>query len=173
MMKLISSTVVASVLSLGALLITSLSATARPATVITDSNVRSAASLKSQVLETLSPNSPIEVLNIVLAQDGDYWYYVRSEIEGTPEGWVRSNLVRFIPDNKVYGTLAGDRDDKINIRKAPNLNSAVLHYGLSGDVVAVGDTYRAPGAYSWRWVTFPNQASGWVRSDLIHLDSEY
>jgi SH3-like domain-containing protein len=168
-MKLLTASTVATVLGLGALLLTSLPATARPARVTTDANVRSSASLNATVLDVLSPNSTVEVLNIVLARDGDYWYYVRSDIEGTAEGWVRSNLISFGRSNLTYGTLAGQRGDRINVRSSPRLESRVLHYGLSGDLVTVGQTYKEFSSDRWYEVTFPNGASGWVRADLISV----
>jgi uncharacterized protein YgiM (DUF1202 family) len=166
-MRFVATSFVVGLLSLGTMMTGSLPVMARPATVTTDSNIRSGASLKSPVLEVLPSGGEVEVLNIVLT-NRDYWYYVRPKVEGTAEGWVRSNLIRFKPSNLIYGTLAGDRDSKINVRSRPSLDGKILHYGLAGDLVIVGESQKVAGQrHSWYRVTFPNQASGWVREDLL------
>jgi uncharacterized protein YgiM (DUF1202 family) len=151
--------------SVGAVLLAAMPGMARPATLDTDANVRSRASLQAPVAEILSAGATVEVTNIVLADDGNHWYYVQSAIEGTASGWVRSDLVRFESSQARYGTLGGDRGDRINVRSGPGTDRSILHYGLSGDLVKVGRT-RYDGDV-WYEVTFPNRASGWVREDLI------
>jgi SH3-like domain-containing protein len=159
--------------TLGTIVTSSLPAIARPATLTTEDangrvNVRSAASVKSSVLETLKTGGGIEVLNIVQVK-GDYWYYVRSDIEGTAEGWVNSNFVRFKSSDQRFATLKGSRDERINVRSGPTTNSRATHYGLSGDLVSVGRLVRGDEGERWYYVTFPNQSSGWVRSDLLSI----
>jgi Bacterial SH3 domain/GW (Gly-Tryp) dipeptide domain len=161
--------VTAGLLALGALMTGVLPATARPATVTTRSNLRADASLIAPVQEILPLGSNIEVLNIRVGNDGDYWYYVQPNVEGTPSGWIRSDLVSFNSSNKRYATLAGSRGSKINVRAAATLNSKAIHYGLSGDLVTVEDSYKAPGQYRWYRVKFPSNASGWVREDLLSV----
>jgi hypothetical protein len=58
---------------------------------------RIGASLTASMLKVLLPGSNVEVLNITVGNDGNYWYYVRPEVEGTPDGWIRSNLASFKP----------------------------------------------------------------------------
>jgi uncharacterized protein YgiM (DUF1202 family) len=153
--------------SVGAVMLAAMPGMARPATLDTDANVRSGASRRSPVEETLSKGAPVEVTNIVLGDDGNYWYYVKSPIEGTASGWVRGDLVRFGSSQSRYGTLGGDRGDRINVRSGPGTDREILHYGLSGDLVTVGRSqYEYDGDF-WYEVTFPNGASGWVREDLI------
>jgi uncharacterized protein YgiM (DUF1202 family) len=161
-----------SLISFSTLLMTSLPAMARPGIITTHANVRSGASLNALVREVLAPTGTVEVLNIAQGEDGWNWYYVRSEIEGTEEGWVRSDLINFKPGNRRYAVLRGDQENRINVRSAPSISSNIAHYGIGGDVIEIDDRRMTrEGNYFWYWVTFPNQASGWVRGDLfIRMD---
>ena len=156
-------------LSFGTLMAGVLPAMARPATLTTDSNLRTDASLTASVKEVLPPGSNVEVLNITVGKDGNYWYYVRPEVEGTPDGWIRSNLVSFKPSSKSYGTLVGSRGTRINVRSSPSLNSKIQHYGLPGDLVTIENSFKESGNYRWYRVKFPSNAIGWVREDLISV----
>ncbi|MGG6262958.1 SH3 domain-containing protein [Leptolyngbya sp. AN03gr2] len=154
--------------SLGALLLSVLPAMARPATVVTNANLRSSASSTAPVIDSVGRNGTVEVLNAALDDRGWTWYYVQSEIEGTENGWLRYDMVRFNPTDRTYAMLKGDRDSQINVRSAPTTTSRILHYGIGGDIVEIDDgRTQREGSYSWYWVTFPNQASGWVRGDLL------
>lgn len=148
--------------------VSALPAIARPATLYTHTNVRSGASLNAPVREVLAPGGTVEVLNIATGSDGKAWSYVRSNIEGTEEGWVRSDLLNFQGSNRDYGILLGQPGDRINIRADASTQSAIRHYGLSGDVVRLVQSTRR-GGFNWHCVTFPNGATGWVRGDLIAL----
>ncbi|AFZ04161.1 SH3 domain-containing protein [Calothrix sp. PCC 6303] len=159
----------AGLLALGTLMTGILPAIARPATVTTTSNLRTDASLRAPVEQILPPSSNIEVLNIRVGNDGNYWYYVQPKVKGILSGWIRSDLVSFNPSNKRYATLAGSRGSKINVRAAATLNSKAIHYGLVGDLVTVEDSYKAPGQFRWYRVRFPSNASGWVRGDLLSI----
>ena len=57
--------------------------------------------------------------------------------------------------------------DTINIRSAPNTDKTVLHTGIMGGLVTLGRLMRGGDGYRWHYVTYPNRASGWVRTDLI------
>jgi len=146
-----------------------LPAMGRPATVTSRSNLRTGASLTASVEEILPIDSNVEVLNITVGDDGNYWYYVQPQVEGTLSGWIRGDLVRFKPSNKRYATIAGSQGSKINVRSSPNLKSKVVHNGLSGDLVTVEDSYKQAGQYSWYRIKFPNNVTGWVREDLLSL----
>ncbi|MEA5574027.1 SH3 domain-containing protein [Calothrix sp. UHCC 0171] len=159
----------AGLLTLGTLITGVLPAIARPATLDSRSNLRTEPSVKAPVEEILPSGSSVEVMNIRLANDGKYWYYVQPKVEGRLSGWIRSDLVRFKLSNKRYATLAGNRGNKINVRSAPSLNSKVLHYGLSGDLVTVENTYTEYGKLRWYQVRFPSNATGWVREDLLSI----
>jgi hypothetical protein len=169
---------VVGLLSVTALVVGALPGMARPATIDIEANVRADASLQADVLDGLPVETNVEVLKIVTEPTrGDYWYYLRSTGRLKTQGWVRSNLVRFKPDNQSYGTLAGEPGDVINIRSAPSTQSEVLHTGVLGDLVTVGrskfvhlgnDRARLAG-YHWHYVTYPSGAAGWVRGDLISV----
>lgn len=146
-----------------------LPAMARPATLTSRSNLRTSASLTASVEEILSLGSNVEVLNITVGDDGDYWYYVEPSVEGTLSGWIRSDLVSFQPSKKRYATIVGERGYKINVRSSPNLKSKVLYNGLSGDLVTVEDSYQQAGQYRWYRIKFPNNVTGWVREDLLSV----
>jgi uncharacterized protein YgiM (DUF1202 family) len=173
-MHCVTTRLAASLLALSTLLATSLPVMARPATLSTQDtngrvNLRSGASIKSRVLEELKQGGDVEVLNIFKGSDGAYWYYVQSAIEGTEAGWVRSDFVRFKSSKQQYGTLKGKRDDKINVRSAPSRKGNILHYGLAGDLVVIERSMQGDEGYRWHYVTFPSQASGWVREDLLSV----
>jgi uncharacterized protein YgiM (DUF1202 family) len=146
-----------------------LPAFARPATVTTRSNLRTDASLRAPVEEILPAGSNIEVLNIQVGNDGNYWYYVQPKVEGTLSGWIRSDLVSFNISNKRYATLVGSRGSRINVRAGASLNSKAIHYGLVGDLVTVEDSYKVSGQLRWYRVRFPSNATGWVRGDLLSI----
>jgi uncharacterized protein YgiM (DUF1202 family) len=159
-------------LSVGTLIAGILPVMARPAILDARSNLRSDASVKASVLEILPKGSYLEVLNIRVGNDGNYWYYIQPEGERTQVGWIRSDLVRFKPSDQRYATLGGSRRDKINVRSSPNLNSKVLHYGLSGDLVTIEDSYKEYGKQSWYRVKFTSNAIGWIREDLLSIWEE-
>jgi hypothetical protein len=156
-------------LSVGTLMVGILPVMARPATLEARSNLRSDTSTTASVLEILPKGSYLEVLNIRVGNDSNYWYYTQPEGKGSPAGWIRSDLVRFKPSDQRYATLGGSRRDKINVRSAPNLNSKVLHYGLSGDLVTIEDSYKEYGKQSWYRVKFTSNAIGWIREDLLSI----
>ena len=160
---------VVGLLSFGALMASALPAIARPATLIADTNLRTDPSLTATVSRVLPRGCNLEVLNIRLADNGVYWYYVRSQVQGRAEGWVVSSLTEFEPSQKRYATLAGDRSDTINVRSAPNLNSNILHYGVPGDLVTVEESSQQFQGYRWHRVKFPSNATGWVREDLLSI----
>ncbi|BAY12268.1 SH3 domain-containing protein [Calothrix sp. NIES-2098] len=146
-----------------------LPAMARPATLTSRSNLRTSASLTASVEEILPSGSNLEVLNLTVGDDGDYWYFVQPTVEGTARGWIRSDLVSFKPSQKRYATISGERGYKINVRSSPNLGGKVLHTGLSGDLVTVEDSYQQAGEYRWYRIKFPNNVTGWVREDLLSI----
>lgn len=161
--------VTAALLTFGTLMTGVLPAMARPATLTTRSNLRTGASLTAPVEEILPSGSNVEVLNITVGNDGNYWYYVQPTVEGTLSGWVRSNLVSFKPSNKRYATIAGNRGDKINVRSSSNVRSKVLYNALSGDLVTIENSYKQGGQYRWYCIKFPNNVIGWVREDLLSI----
>lgn len=142
---------------------------ARPATLASRSNLRTGASLTAPVEEILPSGSNVEVMNITLGNDGNYWYYVQPEVEGTLSGWVRGDLVSFKLSNKRYATIAGKQGYKINVRSSPNLRSKVLYNALSGDLVTVEASYKEEGQYRWYRIKFPSNVIGWVREDLLSI----
>ncbi|BAY27775.1 hypothetical protein NIES2100_76010 [Calothrix sp. NIES-2100] len=156
-------------LTFGTLMNTVLPAMARPATLTTDSNLRTSASLTASVQEVLPLGSDVEVLNITYGDEGDYWYYVQPRVEGTAKGWIRGDLVKFQPSKKRYATIAGERGYTINVRASANLNSKVLYSAVSGDLVTVEDSFQKAGEYRWYRIKFPNNVIGWVREDLLSI----
>lgn len=159
----------AALLTFGTLMTGVLPAIALPGTVTSRSNLRTDASLTASVEEILTSGSNVEVLNITVGNDGNNWYYVQPEVEGTLSGWVRSDLVSLKLDKKRYATIVGDRGDKINVRSSPNLKSKVLYNALSGDLVTIENSYKQGGQYRWYCIKFPNNVIGWVREDLLSI----
>jgi Bacterial SH3 domain len=165
---------VVGLLSVGALMTSALPGVARPGTIGSEANLRSAASLEANVLEGLPVGTNVEVLNIFqepqrYQQQQHSWYYLRANGRIQSEGWVRSELVNFGSTREAYGTLSGDRDDVINIRSAPTTQGKVQHTGIAGDLVTVGRSMQGDGGKRWFYVTFPNRSAGWVREDLISI----
>ncbi|MBD2358519.1 SH3 domain-containing protein [Tolypothrix sp. FACHB-123] len=156
-------------LTVGTFMNTVLPAIARPATLTTDSNLRTSASLTATVADVLALGSNVEVLNITVGDDGSYWYYVQPNRGKKAKGWIRGDLVRFQPSQKRYATIAGERGYTINVRSSPNLNSKVLYSAVSGDLVSVEDSFQKAGQYRWYRIQFPNNVSGWVREDLLSI----
>lgn len=165
-------------LSLGTIVVSAMPSMARPGFITFEANLRSGPSMNATRVDGLPEGTPLEILKIVpgTSHNVKHWYYVRSTGDLRTEGWVTSSLVRFQVSNQNYGTLAGNEDDVINIRSAPNLQSQVIHTGVMGDLVEVGQSkfvalgkgYGRTGYY-WYYITYPNGASGWVRGDLINV----
>jgi hypothetical protein len=161
-------------LSLSAVISAALPSLARPATISYEANLRSGPSLYTSRIDGLPEGTPLEVMRIVADTNSEtqsHWYYVRSTGRLKTEGWVTSSLVNFNASDRSYGTITGEAGDVINIRSAPNLNGKVLHTGVMGDVVMLGDSEIDNNGYRWHYVIYPNQAAGWVRADLISIDS--
>jgi hypothetical protein len=161
-------------LSLSAVVAGALPSLARSATIGYEANIRSGPSLYTSRIDGLPEGTPLEVLRIVADTDSEtqtHWYYVRSTGRLKTEGWVTSTLVNFNPSDRSYGTITGEPGDVINIRSAPSLNGRVLHTGIMGDLVMLGDSEIDSDGYRWHYVIYPNQAAGWVRADLISIDS--
>ena len=163
---------VAGCLGIGAMLMGALPVMARPGTI--DSiyfgvNLRSGPSLQASILDALPDGTPVEVLKIMHPEEKTYWYYIRSSGSLRTEGWVYGGYVRFDSTNQIYGTLAGDQNDVINLRSSPGLQGEVLHTGVMGDLVTVGRSARDQQGYRWYYITYPNQSAGWVREDLLSI----
>ncbi len=165
-------------LSVSALMVSALPGMARPGTIESayfGVNLRSGPSLQDTVLDALPDKTPIAVLRIVNSE-GQNWYYVRSRGNLKTEGWIDGGYVSFLPSEQIYGTLAGEPGDVINIRSTPSTQSEVLHTGALGDLVTVGRSQFVPlgnsygrTGYRWHYVTYPSGAAGWVRGDLINV----
>lgn len=156
-------------LTFGTLITGILPVFARPATLTSRTNLRTGTSLTAPIEEILPSGSNVEVLNIRVGNDGDYWYYVQPQVEGTSSGWVRSDLVRFQPSNKRYATIVGKLGNKINVRSSPKLISKVIYNALPGDLVIVENSYKEVGKYRWYRIKFPTNVTGWVREDLLSI----
>jgi uncharacterized protein YgiM (DUF1202 family) len=170
-----SKSLMVGLLSLGTIAASALPGMARPGYIYSEANVRSAPSFNSRRVDGLPEGTPLEILRVVPGRgDGRTWYYVHSTGQLRTEGWVSSNLVKFEPTGRQYGTLMGDDGDVINIRSSHSTDSRVKHTGTKGDFVEVGESKFIPlgqgygrTGYYWYYVTYPNGASGWVRGDLI------
>ncbi|MEB3292478.1 MAG: SH3 domain-containing protein [Synechococcales bacterium] len=174
---------IAALLSLGTMVMGALPSMARPGTIDAPDfgvNLRLRPSSQAPVIDALPDRTPIEILRIVNnpepQESGVDWYYVRSTGRLKTEGWIRSGYLRFQPSNQIYGTLAGEPNDVINIRSTPSTQARVLHTGLVGDLVLVGQSKFVPlgngygrTGYQWHYITYPNGAAGWVRGDLISV----
>jgi uncharacterized protein YgiM (DUF1202 family) len=176
-LMILRKSLVVGLLSVTALMVAALPGMARPGTIDIEANVRSDASFQADVLDGLPVGTNVEVLKVVTDPErGEYWYYLRSTGNLKTQGWVRSDLVRFKSNSQTYGTLAGEAGDVINIRSKPSTQGKVLHTGVLGDLVTVGESTSLPLSdprgrmnYHWHYVTYPSGAAGWVRSDLIDL----
>jgi Bacterial SH3 domain/GW (Gly-Tryp) dipeptide domain len=162
---------VVGLLSLGAVMASALPSIARPATIDIEANVRSAPSLGADRIDGVPVGTPVEVLRIVddTHRYKSFWYYIRSTGNLQTEGWVDGGLVRFGSSIETYGVLLGSMKEVINIRSQPSLVSEIVHTGVGSDLVTVGESQLGDGGYRWYYVTYPNQAAGWVRSDLIDI----
>ena len=161
-------------LSLRTIVMSALPSMARPGYIYSEANVRSVPSVNAQRVDGLPQGTPLEILRVKSGARG--WYYVRSTGRLRTEGWVSSSLVRFEQDGREYGTLLGDDGDVINMRSDSTVKGRIKHTGTSGDLVEVvksspGRSGPRPGDpwEKWHYVTYPNGASGWVRSDLISV----
>jgi uncharacterized protein YgiM (DUF1202 family) len=157
-------------LSLSAIAVSALPTMARPGSIYSGANLRAQPSVESQRIDSLPEGTPLEILQVIPARNSNArtWYYIRSTGNLRSEGWVSANLITVEPSDEIYGNLTGTAGDVINIRSAPNLESRVIHTGVRGDLVQVGESYLQAG-YRWYNVTYPNGASGWVRGDLINV----
>ncbi|WP_448597422.1 SH3 domain-containing protein [Thermoleptolyngbya sp.] len=70
-------------------------------------------------------------------------------------------------------TLTASPGSRINVRELPSTSSPARHYGVPGDrVEIITSVYSNSDGRLWYQVLFPRTgARGWVRSDLLRLDS--
>lgn len=69
-------------------------------------------------------------------------------------------------------TLVGqDQGSQINVRSRPSTSAPIQHYGLVGDSVTVLQETNGSEGYTWFFVQFPSQATGWVRGDFVALSN--
>jgi Bacterial SH3 domain len=165
-------------LSLGAVVSSSLPGLAQPGTISIEASVRAEASLQAQVLDGLPVGTPVEVLRVVYEPSrGDHWYYLTSKGSLKTRGWVRSDLINLRSDGKTYGVLGEPTqqlDDVVNLRSGPGLRHQIAHTGIMGDLVEMGGVSRRDHAgYRWNYITYPNGSWGWVREDLIQKWPKY
>jgi uncharacterized protein YraI len=70
------------------------------------------------------------------------------------------------------GTLRGNSGSRINLRSQPSTNAPAPSYGIPGDRVQILRSTRGTDGYTWHYVEFSqSKARGWVRGDLLALDS--
>jgi predicted RNA-binding Zn ribbon-like protein len=60
---------------------------------------------------------------------------------------------------------------RINVRSAPSTSAPSPHYGLVGDRVEVIRSVTGEDGYTWYYVEFPSGARGWIRGDLVSVQS--
>ncbi|MBP0013394.1 MAG: SH3 domain-containing protein [Roseofilum sp. SBFL] len=65
--------------------------------------------------------------------------------------------------------LSGMPSRQIDIYAQPTTRSNSPHYGLGGDRVKSLEQVEGDDGYTWYFVRFPSDATGWVRSDFIRL----
>ncbi len=70
------------------------------------------------------------------------------------------------------GTLRGNPGSQINVRSQPSTLSPAPSYGIPGDRVQILNSTRGTDGYTWHYVEFSqSRVRGWVRGDLLMLDS--
>ncbi|MEO0376926.1 MAG: SH3 domain-containing protein, partial [Cyanobacteria bacterium P01_A01_bin.17] len=69
--------------------------------------------------------------------------------------------------------ITKDPKAQVNVRTANNLQSDVIHAGISGDQVQIVKSQPGEGGYTWYQVKFPvAKVQGWVRGDFIKLGAQ-
>lgn len=82
------------------------------------------------------------------------------------------SLCLALPALAEMGTLRGSPGGQINVRSQPSTNAPAPSYGLAGDRVQVIKATRGNDGHLWYYVEFPrSKATGWVRGDLLIVDS--
>lgn len=156
-------------LTVGVSVVSALPTMAVPGTLRTAGNLRTAPSLQAKVLEVLPSGGYVEVTNITVSSQGNYWYYIQPKVEGTPSGWMSSDLIELQLGNKRYATIAGDRGNRVNVRSTPNMQSRIVYNGFFGDVVTIEGSNNAAGLNPWYRIRFSSGVGGWVRGDLLSI----
>jgi hypothetical protein len=68
--------------------------------------------------------------------------------------------------------MTSDRFSPINIRVRPSTRSKAMHYGFSGDLIEITGQQKGEDNRIWYKVKFATSgAVGWVRSDLVRIDT--
>jgi Protein of unknown function (DUF2927)/Bacterial SH3 domain len=68
--------------------------------------------------------------------------------------------------------ITSDRFSPINIRVRPSTRSKMMHYGFSGDRIEITGQQKGEDDRIWYKVKFvATGATGWVRSDLVRVDT--
>lgn len=70
------------------------------------------------------------------------------------------------------GTLRGTPGSQINVRSQPSTSAPAPSYGIPGDRVQILRSTRGTDGYTWHYIEFSqSKVKGWVRGDLLRLDS--
>ncbi len=68
--------------------------------------------------------------------------------------------------------VTSDRFSPINVRVHPSAQSKAMHYGFSGDRIEVTGQQNGKDGFVWYKVKFiTSGATGWVREDLVKIDT--
>lgn len=84
------------------------------------------------------------------------------------------SLVSALPAVSLPASLtASSPDSYINIRTSPSTQARISAYGLVGDRVETLRSAQGQDGYTWHYIRFNNsrQAEGWVRGDLLRIES--
>ena len=84
-----------------------------------------------------------------------------------------ASLMMVAPAIALPATLtAQDAEAQINVRSEPSPLAKIEHYGLVGDRVETVQKSQGNDGFTWYYVRFNQSgATGWVRSDLVSVQS--
>ncbi len=136
--------------------------------VATDAlNLRSAAGLASDVLDTMPLGTQATILDGPVTEDGIPWYQVDAGDFG--EGWVAAGFLartRQAPEGFPAGSVLVVNTDVLNLRDGPGLDAEILTQLLTNAVVTVLSGPERADGYDWYEVE-TEEGNGWVAGRFL------
>jgi uncharacterized protein YgiM (DUF1202 family) len=136
--------------------------------VATDAlNLRNAAGLTSEILDTMPLGTTVTVLDGPVTADGIPWYQV--DASGFGEGWVAAGFLALAseaPETFPAGSVLVVNTDLLNLRAGPSLSEEILAQLPSQALVTVISGPEQADGHDWYEVE-TDEGNGWVAGTFL------
>ncbi|MER3486890.1 MAG: hypothetical protein C4345_13860, partial [Chloroflexota bacterium] len=133
--------------------------------VTTDAlNLRNAAGLTSEILDTMSLGTTATILDGPVTADGIPWYQV--DASGFGEGWVAAGFLTLASETFSVDSVLVVNTDLLNLRAGPSLSDEILAQLPSQALVTVISGPEQADGYDWYEVE-TDEGNGWVAGTFL------